>query len=301
MWNFYDDCLTDHLRLLPFAAKFCTSSGVKLLRWLPDWQPTTTGFCCETLNPFWCETFPLIAWATNYEHWLLLRNLAPVLVYNYYGHCLRDYLRLLAFAAKLCTSSGVKLLRWLLDWLPTITGFCCETLHQFWCETFTVISWRTTHDYWLLLRYFEPVLVWNFYGDCLTEHLRLMAFAATLWTSSGVKFLRWLLDGPLTTTGFCYETLHQFWCETFTMIALRTSYDYWLLSAKLCTSSAVKLLRWLPDWLPTTTGFCRETWRQFWCETFTMIALRTAYDYWLLLRNVAPVLVWNFYVDCLTD
>ena len=60
------------------------------------------------------------------------------------------YLRLLAFAAKLCTSSGVKRLRWLPDWLPTTTGFCCETLHQFWCETFTVIAWLTTYDHWRL-------------------------------------------------------------------------------------------------------------------------------------------------------
>ena len=126
--------LTDHLRLLAFAAKLCTSSGVKLLRWLPDWLPTTTGFCCETLHQFWCETFTVIAWRTTYDYWLLLRNFAPVLVWNFYGDCLTDYLRLLAFAAKLCTSSGVKLLRWLPDWLLTTTGFWCETL----------IVWRHT-------------------------------------------------------------------------------------------------------------------------------------------------------------
>ena len=130
VWNFYGDRLTNYLRLLAFAAKLCTSSGVKLLWWLPDWL----------------------------------------------------YLPLLAFVAKLWTSSGVKLLRWLPDWLPTTTGFCCETLHQFWCETFTVIAWLTTNDYWLLLRNFAPVLVWNFYGDCLTDFLRLLAFAAKLCT-----------------------------------------------------------------------------------------------------------------------
>ena len=132
---------------MAFAAKLCTSSGVKLLRWLPDWLPTTTGFCCETLHQFWCETFTAIAWLTAYDLWLLLRNFAPVLVWNFYGDCLTDYLRLLAFAAKLCTSSGVKLLRWSLDWPRTFIGFCCETLHQFWCKTVTVIAWLTTYGY----------------------------------------------------------------------------------------------------------------------------------------------------------
>ena len=121
-------------------------------------------------------------------------SLRSALVWNFYGDCLTDYLRLLAFAAKLCTSSGVKLLRWLPDWLPTTTGFCCETLHQFWCETFTVIAWLTTYDYWLLLRNFAPVLVWNFYGDCLTDYRRLLAFAAKLlrWLSDDIPL--WLLD-----------------------------------------------------------------------------------------------------------
>ena len=62
-------------------------------------------------------------------------------------------------------------------------------------------------------------------------------------------------------------------------------------AAKLYTSSSVKLLRWLPDWLHTTIRFCYETFDQFWCETFTMIARLTTYDRWLLLRNFAPVLV----------
>ena len=177
-----------------FSAKLCTCSGLKLLLWLPDWLPTTTGFCCETLHQFWCETFTVIARLTTYDYWLSLRNFAPVLVWNFYGDCLTDYLRLLDFAAKLCTSSGVKLLQWLPDWLPTTTGFCCETLHQFWSETFTVIAWLTPFDYWLLLQNFPPVLVWNFYGDCLTDNLRLLAFASKLCTSSGMKLLRWLPD-----------------------------------------------------------------------------------------------------------
>ena len=229
VWNFYGDCLTDNQGLLAFAAKLSTSSGVKRLRWLPEWLPTTTGFCCKTLHPFWCRTFTVTPWLTNYDYWLLLRNFAPVLVWNFYGDCLTDYLRLLAFAAKLCTSSGVKLLRWLPDWQPRTTGFCCETFHQFWCETFTVIAWMTTNNYWLWLQNFAHVLVWNFYGDCFTDHLRQLAFAAKLCTSSGVNLLRWLLDWPLTTTGFCCKTPHQFWCVTFTVIALLTTNDYWLL------------------------------------------------------------------------
>ena len=131
---------------------------------IPDLH-TTYGFCCETLHQL-------------------------VLVWNFYGDCLTDYLRLTAFAAKLCTSSGVELLRWLLDWLRTTYGFCCETLHQFWCETFTVIAGLTAYDLRLLLRNFPPVLVWNVYGDCLTDCVRLMAFAAKLCTS----LLRWLSD-----------------------------------------------------------------------------------------------------------
>ena len=100
------------------------------------------------------------------------------------GNCLSaeqnipDCIRPLGFSAKLCTSSGVKLLRWSLDWSRMTIGFCCKTLHQFWCETVTVIAWLTKYDYWLLLRNFAPVLVWNFYGDCLTDYLRLLAFAA---------------------------------------------------------------------------------------------------------------------------
>ena len=163
VWNFYGDCLTDYLRLTAFAAKLCTSSGVELLRWLLDWLRTTYGFCCETLHQFWCETFTVIAGLTAYDLRLLLRNFPPVLVWNVYGDCLTDCVRLMAFAAKLCTSSGVKLLRWLPDWprtaARTTIGFCCETLHQFWCETFTVIAWLTTYIYWFLLRNFAPVLV----------------------------------------------------------------------------------------------------------------------------------------------
>ena len=246
--NLYGDCLTDHLPLLDFPAKLCTSSSVKLLRWLPDWPLTTTGFCCETFHQFWCETFKVIAWLTTYDYLLLLRNFAPVLGWNFYGDCLTDNQGLLAFAGKLCTSSGVKRLRWLLDWLPTTTGFRCETLHPFWLKTFRVIAWLTTKNYWLLLPDFAPVFEWDFYGDFLTDYLRLQAFAS-----------------------------------------------------KLCTSSGLKLLRWLPDWQPRTTGFCCETLHQFWRDTFTVIAWLTTYDYWLLLRNFASLLVKNFYGDCLTD
>ena len=184
MWNFYGDCLTDYLRLLAFAVKLCASSSVKLFRWLPERLTTTTGLWCDTLHQFWCITITVIAWRTTYDYWLLLRNFAQILVWNFYGDCLTDYLRLLAFAANLCTSSGVKLLRWLPDRLTTTTGFCCKPLHQFWCETFTVIVWRTTYDYWLLLWNFAPVLVWNFYGNCMTDYLRLLASAAKLCTSS---------------------------------------------------------------------------------------------------------------------
>ena len=248
VWNFYGDCLTDYLQLLAFAAKLCTSSG---------------------------ETFTVISWLTTYDYRLVLPNFAPVLVWNFYGVCLTDYLPLLAFAAKLCTSSGVKLLRWLPNWLPTTTGFCCETLHQFSCKTFTVISRLTTYHYWLLLQNFAPVLVWNFYGDCLTDYLRLLAFAAKLCNSSGVKLLRWLPYWLPTTTGFCCETLHQFWCKNVYADFLTNHVRLLAFAAKLCTSSGVKLLRWLSDWLPTTTGFCCETLHQLWRETFTVITWLT--------------------------
>ena len=182
---------------------------VKLLRWLPDWLPTTTGFCCETLHHFCCETFTVIAWLTAYDYWLLLRNFAPVLVRNFYGDCLTDHVRLLAFGAKLCSSSGVKLLRWLPDWLRTLLAFaaklgtiCSVKILRWlpdWPRTTTGFCWKTLHQFW-----------WNFYGDCLTDYLRLLAFAAKLCTSSCVKLLRWLPDWLPTTTGFCCETFHQF-------------------------------------------------------------------------------------------
>ena len=60
---------------------------------------------------------------------------------------------------------------------------------------FYVIAWLTAYDYSLFLRNFAPVLVWNFYGDCLTDYLRLLAFAA--------KLLRWLSDDiPLWLLGY---------------------------------------------------------------------------------------------------
>ena len=126
------------------------------------------------------------------------------------------YIWLLAFAAKLCTSFGVKLLRWLPDWLPTTTGFCCETLHQFWCETFTVIAWLTTYDYWLLLRNFAPVLVWNFYGDCLTDYQRLLAFAAKLLWWLSTIMTSWLqkkwvskIKLRMTSSNCCRESYYK--------------------------------------------------------------------------------------------
>ncbi len=306
VWNFCGDCLTtydydfccDTLHqfwcetfavivwrhtIMTFAVKLCTSAGVKLLRWLSDdtrpwlllWNfaPVlvwnfcgdclTTydyDFCCETLHQFWCETFAVIVWRHT----------------------------TMTFAVKLCTSAGVKLLRWLSDdtrpWLllwnfaPVLVwnfcgdclttydyDFCCETLHQFWCETFAVIVWwHTNMNFavklytssgvkllrwlsddirpWLLLRYFAPVLVWNFCGDCLTTY----------------------------DYDFCCETLHQFWCETFAVIVWwHTNMTF---AVKLYTSSGVKLLRWLSDDIRL----------------------------WLLLWNFAPVLVWNFCGDCLT-
>ena len=162
---------------MAFAAKLCTSSDVKLLPWLPDWLPTTYSFCCETLHQFWCETFMVIAWLTAYDLWLLLRNFAPVLVWNFYG-------------------AGL-----------------------------------TAYDLRLLRRNFPPVLVWNVYGDCLTDCVQLMAFAAKLCTSSGVKLLRWL------------------------PVLLPTTYAAF--AAKLCTS----LLRWLSDdvalWL---IGYRKNEW-----------------------------------------
>ena len=320
MWIFYGDYLTDNLRQVAFAEKLCTSSGVKVLRRLPDWPLTTTVFCCETLHQFWGESFKEVARLTTYDYCFLLRNFAPVLVWNFYGDCLTDNVRLLAFVAKLCSSSGVKLLRWLADLPLTTIGFWCGTLHPFWCETFTVKAWPTTKDYWLLLQNFAPVLVWNFYGDFLTDFLRLLAFAARLCTSSGVKVLRWLPDWLPRTTGLGCETWHQFLFETYMVIGWLTTYDYLLLlrnfapvlvlniygdcltdhlrllavAAKPCTSSGVKVLRWLPDWLPRTTGFCCKTLHPFWCETFTVIAWLTTKNYWLLLLIFAPVLVWNF-------
>ena len=151
-----------YIWLLAFAAKLCTSFGVKLVRWLPDWPLTTTGFCCETLHQFWCETFTVIAWLTTYDYWLLLRNFAPVLVWNFYGDCLTDYLRLLAFAAKLCASSNVKLLRWLPDWLPTLTGFCCET--------FVVIVLRhTIMASWLQKKWVSKIKLRMTSSNCCRE------------------------------------------------------------------------------------------------------------------------------------
>ena len=168
--------------------------------------------------------------------WLLLWNFAPVLVWNFCGDCLTTHDH----------------------------GFCCETFHQFWCNTFAVIVWRhTTMSFavklctspgvkllrwlsdhtrpWLLLWNFAPVLLWSFCGDCLTTHDH-MAFAVKLCTSSGVKLFA-VIVWPHTTMAF---------------------------AVKLCTSSGVKLLRWLSDHIRP----------------------------WLLLWNFAPVLVSNVCGDC---
>ena len=79
------------------------------------------------------KNITVIARLTTYDYWLLLRNFAPVLVWNFYGDCLTDWL--------------------------TTTGFICETLNQLWCKTFTVLAWLTIYDYWLLKRNFAPVVV----------------------------------------------------------------------------------------------------------------------------------------------
>ena len=315
---------------MDFAAKLSTSSGVNLLRWLPEttiqdewlllrnFAPVlvwtfygdfltglhkTNGFSCEPLHQFWCETFTVIAWhdytrrtafaaklctssgakllrclpnMNAQDKWILLPNFAPVLVWIFYGDC----------QTRLYKTNGLLLrnfapvLVWnfygdFLTLLHKTNGFCCEHLHQFWFEPFTVISWhdytrrmafpaklctssgvkrlrwfpdRTAQDKWLFLRNFAPVLVLTFYGDCLTRLYK--------------------------TNGFCCETLHQFWCETFSVISWHDYTRRMAFVEKLCISSGLKLLRWLPD--------------------------MTTQDKWLLLRNFAPVLMWNFYGDCLT-
>ena len=152
---FIGDCLTAKQNIpdLHTTIGFCCETlhqfWCETFTVIAYWPRTTTGLCCGTLHQFWCETFTVIAWLTTYDYWLLLWNFAPVLVWNFYGDCLNDYLRLLAFAAKLLgwLSDDIPLL-WLRDG-PTTTGFCCEPLHQFRCETFTVIAWLTTYDYWL--------------------------------------------------------------------------------------------------------------------------------------------------------
>ena len=137
VWNFCGDCLTKYKH----------------------------DFCCETLHQFWCETFAVIVWRHTtmtfavklctssagcetfavivWRHTTMtsLWNFAPVLVWNFCGDCLTTYTTM-TFAAILCTSAGVKLLRWLSDDIRL----------------------------WLLLWNFAPVLVWNFCGDCLTTY-----------------------------------------------------------------------------------------------------------------------------------
>ena len=80
-----------------------------------------------------------------------------------------------------------------IDHHMTIVQHKVTCLYRWLSECKTKHSWLTLwFDYWLLLRNVAPVLVWNFYGDCLTDYLRRLAFAAKLCTSSGVKLLRWL-------------------------------------------------------------------------------------------------------------
>ena len=210
VWNFCGDCLTthDHDFCCETLHQFwCETFAVIVWRHIRLWlllryfapvlvwnfcgDCLTTydyDFCCDTLHQFWCETFAVIVWwhttmtfavklctssgvkllrwlSDDIRPWLLLWNFAPVLVWNFCGDCLTTYDH----------------------------DFCCETLHQFWCESFAVIVWRhTTMTFaailctssgvkllrwlsddirlWLLLRYFAPVLVWNFCGDCLTTY-----------------------------------------------------------------------------------------------------------------------------------
>ena len=290
------------LNILPFYAV------ANLLRWLPydnwqwlllrifaavlsrifygEWLTTTdSGFCCESLRQFWRESFTVnalrqltVAFAANlcgssdanllrwmpYDNWqwLLLRIFAAVLTRIFYGECLTT----------------------------TDSGFCCESLRQFWRESFTVnalrqltvafaanlcgssvanlLRWMPYDNWqWLLLRIFAAVLTRIFYGECLTT----------------------------TDSGFCCESLRQFWRESFTVNALRQLTVAY--AANLCGSSVANLLRWMPydnwqwlllrifaavlsrifygEWLTTTdSGFCCESLRQFWRESFTMNALR---------------------------
>ena len=94
-------------------------------------------FCYQHLNSRTDDHSLRPRWLSHdVKPWLW--NFAPVLVRNVCGDCLTTYKH----------------------------DFSCETLHQFWCETFAVIVWRHTN----------------------------MIFAAILCTSSGVKLLRWLSD-----------------------------------------------------------------------------------------------------------
>ena len=290
------------INVLPFYAV------VNLLRWLPydNWQwlmlrifaavlsrifygecltTTDNGFCCESLRQFCCESFTV--------------NALPQLT--------------MAFAANLCGSSVANLLRWMpydnWQWLllrifaavlsqifygecltTTDNGFCCESLRQFSRESFTVnalpqltmafaanlcgssvanlLRWMPYDNWqWLLLRIFAAVPSRIFYGECHTT----------------------------TDNGFCCESLRQFFRESFTVNALRQL--TMAFAANLCGSSFANLLRWMPyhnwQWLllrifaavlsrifygecltTTDNGFCCESWRQFFRESFTVIVLR---------------------------
>ena len=210
VWNFCGDCLTKYKH----------------------------DFCCETLHQFWCETFAVIVWRHT----------------------------TMTFAVKLCTSAGVKLLRWFSDnirpWL-LLWNFAPVLVWNFCVDCLT-----TDGQPWLLLWNFAPALVWNFCGDFLTtyDHDFCCETLHQFWCET-FALIVWR---PTDNHDFCCETLHQFWCETFAVIVWRRM--TMTFAVNLCISSGVKLLQWLSDdmWL------------------------------WLLLRYFAPVLVWNFCGYCLT-
>lgn len=89
----------------------------------------------------------MIAWLTTYDHWLLLRNFALVLVWNFYCDCLTD-----------CT------------W--PCNGFCRQTLHQFLSETFVWLSYF--FSLWILLQKNECVRLYSEWQALLTAQRILL-------------------------------------------------------------------------------------------------------------------------------
>ena len=270
---------------------------------------TDTGFCCESLRQFCRESFTVNA-LDNWQ-WLLLRIFAAVLSWIFCGECLtttdngfccetlRQFCResftvnvlrqlTLAFAANLCGSSVMNLLRWMpydnWQWLllrifaavlsrifygecltTTDNGFCCESLRQFCRESFTVNA----------LRQLTMAFAANLCDSSVANLLRWMSYDNWHWLLLRIfaAVLSWIFYGEcLTTTdnGFCCESLRQFCRESFTVNALRQL--TMAFAANLCGSSVANLLRWM------------------------------SYDnwHWLLLRIFAAVLSQIFYGDCLT-